>query len=127
MTSKPSSRQAADSRESRENRDSQWTTLCVVTTTVADAAEADDLGRSLVAAKAAACVQSESITSYYEWDGVLQATPEWRLVCKTLPDALPRLTELLRKQHSYEVPQISMRTELCLQDYAQWLRKQVHA
>ena len=124
MTSKTSSRQAADSRDSR---DSQWATLCVVTTTVSDAAEADDLGRSLVAAKAAACVQSESITSYYEWDGVLKATPEWRLVCKTLPDALPRLTELLRKQHSYEVPQISMRTELCLQDYAQWLRKQVQA
>ena len=121
MTSKTSSRQAAASS------DSQWATLCVVTTTVADAAEADDLGRSLVAAKAAACVQSESITSYYEWDGVLKATPEWRLVCKTLPDALPRLTELLRKQHSYEVPQISMRTELCLQDYAQWLRKQVQA
>ena len=45
--------------------ESQWATLCVVTTTVADAAQADDLARSLVAAKVAACVQSESITSYY--------------------------------------------------------------
>ena len=91
------------------------------------AAQADDLARVLVAAKVAACVQSESITSYYEWDGVLQTTPEWRLVCKTLPDALPRLTELLRKQHGYEVPQITMRTERCLGDYAQWLKQQVHA
>ena len=107
--------------------ESQWATLCVVTTTVADAAQADDLAGSLVAAKVAACVQTESITSYYEWDGVLKASPEWRLVCKTLPDALPRLTELLRKQHGYEVPQITMRTERCLGDYAQWLKQQVHA
>ena len=105
--------------------ESQWATLCVVTTTVADAAQADDLARSLVAAKVAACVQTESITSYYEWDGVLKASPEWRLVCKTLPDVLPRLTELLRSKHSYEVPQINMRTERCLQDYAQWLKQQV--
>ena len=108
-------------------QDSQCTTLCVVTTTVAHAADADDLARALVAARVAACVQTESITSYYEWDGVLQATPEWRLVCKTLPEVLTRLTGLLRKQHGYEVPQITMRTELCLSDYGKWLKQQLQA
>ena len=112
---------------SKDLSDSQWMTLCVVTTTVAHAAEADDLARALVAAKVAACVQTESITSYYEWDGVLKATPEWRLVCKTLPEALQRLTKLMRDQHSYEVPQITMRTERCLSDYAKWLKQQVQA
>lgn len=51
--------------------------------------------------------------------------PAWRLVCKTLPEVLSQLTALLRKQHGYEVPQITMRTELCLSDYAQWLKQQL--
>ncbi|QXZ09523.1 divalent-cation tolerance protein CutA [Comamonas sp. Y33R10-2] len=104
---------------------SQWVTLCVVSTTMGDAAEAEDMARALVAAKAAACVQTERITSYYEWDGVLQSSPEWRLLCKTLPEVLPRLTQLMRDKHSYKVPQITMRTELCLSDYGQWLKLQV--
>ena len=115
----------ADSRDFRNSGNSQWATLCVVATTVASAEEAEDLARALVAGRAAACVQCERIVSYYEWDGVLQTTPEWRLVCKTLPGALNRLTALLREHHSYEVPQITMRTERCLPDYAQWLQAQV--
>lgn len=108
-------------------QDSHWATLCVVTTTVGHAAEAEDMARALVSARAAACVQTERITSYYEWDGVLQSAPEWRLVCKTLPEGLQRLTKLMRDQHSYEVPQITMRTERCLSDYAKWIRQQVQA
>lgn len=105
----------------------RWATLCVVATTVASAEEAEDMARALVAAKAAACVQCERIVSYYEWDGVLQSTPEWRLICKTLPEVLNRLTALIREHHSYEVPQITMRTERCLPNYAQWLHAQVRA
>lgn len=108
-----------------DSRDSQWATLCVVATTVASAEEAEDMARALVVGKAAACVQCERIVSYYEWDGVLQTTPEWRLICKTLPGALNRLTALIREHHSYELPQITMRTERCLPDYAQWLQAQV--
>ena len=115
------------STKTASSPESHWATLCVVTTTVGHSGEAEDMARALVAAKAAACVQTERITSYYEWDGVLQSTPEWRLVCKTLPEALQRLTKLMRDQHSYEVPQITMRTERCLSDYAKWLKQQVQA
>lgn len=114
-----------DSQASRNSENARWATLCVVATTVASAEEAEDLARALVAGKAAACVQCERIVSYYEWDGVLQTTPEWRLICKTLPGALNRLTALIREHHSYELPQITMRTERCLPDYAQWLQAQV--
>jgi len=40
-------------------------------------------------------------------------------------DVLERLARLLRAGHSYSVPQITMRTERCMADYAQWLRSQV--
>ena len=89
------------------------------------AEEAAHLARSLVQQQAAACVQVEAITSHYVWEGEMHATPEWRLVCKTLPDVLERLARLLRAGHSYSVPQITMRTERCMADYAQWLRSQV--
>lgn len=104
-----------------------WSTLCVVATTVPSAEEAAGLARSLVQQQAAACVQVEAITSHYVWEGELHATPEWRLVCKTLPDVLGRLAGLIRAGHSYSVPQITMRTERCMTDYAQWLRSQVSA
>lgn len=104
---------------------SPWSTLCVVATTVPSAEEAAELARSLVRQQAAACVQVEAITSHYVWEGELHATPEWRLVCKTLPDVLQRLTGLLRALHSYSVPQITMRTERCQADYGDWLRAQV--
>ena len=71
------------STKTASSPESHWATLCVVTTTVGHSGEAEDMARALVAAKAAACVQTERITSYYEWDGVLQSSPEWRLVCKT--------------------------------------------
>lgn len=109
----------------RSDNELQWATLCVVVTTVSSAEEAEDMARAIVAAKAAACVQAERITSYYEWDGVLQTAPEWRLICKTLPDVVGRLTQLIRQQHSHKVPQITMRTERCVQDYAHWLKAQV--
>lgn len=121
MTSSTSA--AALSPESVLNQ--QWATLCVVATTVASAEQAQDMARAIVAARAAACVQAEPITSYYEWEGVFETTPEWRLVCKTLPAALAPLTRLIQRLHGYEVPQITMRTERCLPDYAQWLRSQV--
>src|SRR5256885_12169391 len=70
-------------------------------------------------------VQTCALPIYYVWEGEMHATPEWRLVCKTLPDVLERLARLLRAGHSYSVPQITMRTERCMADYAQWLRSQV--
>src|SRR5256885_12077796 len=78
---------------SAKNPASTWSTLCVVATTVPSAEEAAHLARSLVQQQAAACVQVEPITSHYVWEGEMHATPEWRLVCKTLPDVLERSEE----------------------------------
>ena len=99
--------------------------VVVATTTVDSPEAAQRLAQAAVQARLAACVQVEAITSHYVWDGEMHATPEWRLVCKTLPDVLERLARLLRAEHSYSVPQITMRTERCMADYAQWLRSQV--
>lgn len=99
-----------------------WIAICVVTTTVASAEDAKRLAQGMVQARLAACAQTEAITSHYVWQQTLHDDAEWRVVFKTLPDALPRLARRLRAEHPYEVPQLLVRTEQCLGDYAQWVR-----
>ena len=125
IASQPTGRLAAG-ESANSGSDTHWCTLCVVSTTVGSEAAAHALARTLVAEKAAGCVQVQAITAHYVWQDQLQETAEWRLTCKTLPDVLAQLTGLLRTHHSYEVPQITMRTELCLQDYADWIKQQMH-
>ncbi len=99
--------------------------VAVVTTTVGSEADAARQARGAVQARRAACVQVERITSHYVWKGQQCEEPEWRLVCKTLPTAVPALLAWLREAHGYEVPQLLVRTELAAADYADWVAQQV--
>jgi len=99
-----------------------WSAICVVTTTVASAEDAKRLAQRMVQARLAACAQTEPITSHYVWQQALHDDAEWRVVFKTLPDALTQLAQRLRAEHPYEVPQLLVRNEQCLGDYAQWVR-----
>ncbi|GAD23661.1 divalent-cation tolerance protein CutA [Acidovorax sp. MR-S7] len=101
------------------------TTIAVVTTTVASAADARRLASGAVQARLAACVQVESIASHYVWQGAQHEDAEWRLVCKTLPEAAPALRAWLRAQHPYEVPQLLTQAMEAEVDYAQWVAGQV--
>lgn len=99
--------------------------IAVVTTTVASAAEAERLAAQAVQARVAACVQVEPVTSHYVWRGAQHADAEWRLVCKTLPRAVPALRAWLRAHHPYEVPQLLTHAVEAEADYAQWVAQQV--
>ncbi|MDE2416002.1 MAG: divalent-cation tolerance protein CutA [Comamonadaceae bacterium] len=99
--------------------------LAVVTTTVASAADAQRLAAGAVQARLAACVQVEVIASHYVWQGAQHEDAEWRLVCKTLPQAAGALRAWLRAQHPYEVPQLLTHSVQAEADYAQWVAQQV--
>lgn len=99
-----------------------WAAICIVTTTLPSEAIARQLACSLVQSRLAACAQTEPISSHCYWQDALREEPEWRVVFKTLPDALSRLVQRLRAEHPYAVPQMLMRTEQCAADYAQWVR-----
>jgi len=101
------------------------TTIAVVTTTVASAADARRLASGAVQARLAACVQVESIASHYVWQGAQHEDAEWRLACKTLPEATPPLRAWLRAQHPYEVPQLLTQVVEAEADYVQWVAGQV--
>jgi periplasmic divalent cation tolerance protein len=78
----------------------------VITTT--DSVEAaEELGRGIVEARLGACVQIVGpIRSVYWWEGDVQSEQEWQCWIKTSVDRLDALTEHIKKNHSYDVPEV---------------------
>lgn len=99
--------------------------IALITTTVGTQADAENLAQGAVQAKLAACAQREPITSHYVWQGQLEHSAEWRVVFKTLPDAVPPLWQWLQTAHPYEVPQLLLRTEQADAAYAAWVSANV--
>jgi periplasmic divalent cation tolerance protein len=80
---------------------------CVVITTTESVEVAEELGRGIVAARLGACVQIVGpIRSLYRWEGGIQNDEEWQCWVKTSIDQLDALTEHIRKNHSYDVPEV---------------------
>ena len=79
-----------------------WNNVAVLTSTVDSAIDAERLAQTAVQARVAACVQIEAIHSHYEWQGSLERSAEWRLVFKTLPEAVDELLAWLKAEHPYE-------------------------
>lgn len=99
--------------------------LVQVTTTVASREAAGALARLALERRLAACAQVQPITSYYRWQGVVHEEAEWRLVCKTTPQASAALCELLRAHHGYELPQLVAQPLRASADYARWVHEEV--
>jgi periplasmic divalent cation tolerance protein len=76
--------------------------------TTVDSEEAGlQLGRSIVSARLAACVQIVGpIRSLYWWQGKVDDAREWQLLMKTTTERLPALEAHIKANHSYDTPEI---------------------
>ena len=74
-----------------------------VFTTLPDADTAAALARSAVEARLAACVQIDSVTSVFAWDGV-QTETEHRLLFKVSDAGYDALAAHILDAHPYEEP-----------------------
>ncbi|MFO0943499.1 MAG: divalent-cation tolerance protein CutA [Pirellulales bacterium] len=100
--------------------------ITIILTTIGSAEVAQSLAQKMVHAKLAACVQIDGpIQSVYSWNGQLCMDKEYRLSCKTLPSLCQQALQLLRQNHSYEVPELILAEVEASQDYWQWLSEQV--
>jgi len=101
--------------------------LLQVLTTCASRDEAQRLGEALVTARLAGCVQIHTpIESIYRWQGQIERSEEWLLVVKTVPEQFEAVAAAIRRQHSYQVPQIiGLPIVEGSDDYVAWLRAQV--
>jgi periplasmic divalent cation tolerance protein len=97
--------------------------MLVVLTTTPNPEEAERLAHAIVEAKLAACVQIlPQITSVYFWDGKVQTEPEHLLLIKTLEEKFDALADFIRKNHSYDVPEIvALEAEKVSDSYLSWL------
>jgi len=67
--------------------------------------EAKKIGKALVAAKLAACVNIlDNMNSIYMWEGELQDDAEVVLIAKTIEACVPQLVEKVKSLHSYDCP-----------------------
>jgi periplasmic divalent cation tolerance protein len=99
--------------------------ITLVTTTVATADDARRLARAVLEQRLAACVQVQAMASHYRWQGALHEEAEWRLECKTTPQAVAALLALLHFQHPYELPELVVQPLQASQAYAQWVAQEV--
>ena len=79
----------------------------VILITAADTGEAQRISGVLLEEKKAACVNVISgVNSLFWWDGKLDSAQESLLVVKTKTSLLPEVINLVKGEHSYDVPEI---------------------
>ena len=67
--------------------------------------EARKIGKELVTAGLAACVNIlDNMNSFYMWQGEIQDDTEVVIIAKTIEDRVPALIEKVKALHSYDCP-----------------------
>ena len=91
--------------------------------TAGSSEEARQIGRSLVKARLAACVNIiENMTSIYRWEEAIEEGEEVVLIAKTTDTSLPNLIAHVKEKHSYDCPCIvSLPVEDGHQPFLDWI------
>jgi periplasmic divalent cation tolerance protein len=94
-----------------------------VVTTVASQEEATKIAQALLDQRLAACVQMVGpITSMYRWKGQIETATEWQCWIKTRRAKYEAVAQVIRQNHTYEVPEILAIPILeGAEPYLQWL------
>jgi len=95
--------------------------LRLVYTTLPDEAAAEALGRALIEAHLAACVNIyPGMTALYEWKGALETAREAGMIIKTTAPRLPAMLERAAALHPYETPALLVLGAAANPDYFAW-------
>ena len=96
--------------------------LIVILCTAPDEATAEKLGRGLVEARLAACVNAiPGVKSFYRWKGKIESDSEVQLLIKTRPTHFDEITKWLKTHHPYETPEIvALPAARVSNTYLQW-------
>jgi periplasmic divalent cation tolerance protein len=97
----------------------------VVLVTAASKQQAGRIGRALVRAKLAACVNVlPGIRSIFRWEGKISDEREVLLIVKSRADLFNRLAAEVKRLHSYQVPEvIAFPIVYGAADYLAWVQK----
>jgi periplasmic divalent cation tolerance protein len=88
--------------------------------------EATKLARLLIRNRVAACVNiMPAVRSVFRWKGKTHLAHETLLITKTTEQRYDELEELVRSNHSYEVPEIvAIKVDRGLGQYLEWVKEE---
>ena len=100
--------------------------LVLVLCTVPDEATAEKLGKGLIEARLAACVNAiTGLKSYYRWQGKVEIDSEIQLLIKTRRGRFEELAAWIQANHPYDVPEIiAVAAEQVSDRYLAWAVEQ---
>jgi periplasmic divalent cation tolerance protein len=103
------------------------TDAIVALSTVANAGDAQRIGRALVERRLVACVNVvPGVTSIYAWKGSVTTDSELLLVIKTRREKLDEVRSALLELHPYQVPElIALPIEGGHDKYLEWIEDSV--
>lgn len=99
----------------------------IVFITAANKKEAKKIANDLIGKKLAACVNIVGkVDSLFWWQGKIDCAKEVLLVVKSKQSAFKKIVSLVKKLHSYEVPEIIALPIICGEKkYLEWLNGSV--
>ncbi|MFH2138958.1 MAG: divalent-cation tolerance protein CutA [Candidatus Omnitrophota bacterium] len=94
----------------------------IVFVTASSAEEAGKLSKALIDHKLAACVNTAPVASVFTWQGKTEKAEEILMIIKTRADLFEKLETLVKKEHSYDVPEIiAIPIFAGSKDYLDWI------
>lgn len=85
---------------------------------------AERVAEKLLTKKLAACVQMTPIESIYSWKGRIEKAEEYLCTIKTREELYGDVEEIIKENHSYEVPEIvAVPIVKGSDDYLSWLNE----
>jgi periplasmic divalent cation tolerance protein len=101
--------------------------IILLSTTLANKADAERLAGLLLDHRLIACAQiSGPITSLYRWQGVTTSATEFLLSVKTTPQCTGTVKTLLGREHPYDLPEIIVQEiDDSSDEYSRWVHGEV--
>jgi len=95
----------------------------IIETTVRDLNEANKIAKILLDKKIAGCINFQQITSNYFWQEEIHCDQEILLSIKSQEKFFLEICQEIKKNHSYEIPQIlSIKIDNIDESYSSWLK-----
>jgi periplasmic divalent cation tolerance protein len=99
--------------------------IALVRTTFGRVADAERIGRALVEARLAACVNVAPCSAIYRWTDGVERADEAEALFKTTVERAPALVAALTERHPYDLPAIESWPAAVSGPIGEWVRHSV--
>lgn len=97
-----------------------------ITTTFENKEEAEKMAKLLLDERLVSCAQISKIDSLYHWKGKLEKEHEFMLTLKSKSILYKQIEKIIKKNHSYEVPQIVvLPIKNGSKEYLEWIKENI--